>query len=111
MTRSTPSRGAAPSVTTVYTRNSIYEVDQQARRIRRHSGLNAPTPNQVRWNEDGDWTEYDQIYIHGGELWIVWGLQLDDSGREIVRRTRTTRIQQQDGPPIRCRLARTRTDD
>ena len=57
-------------ITTAYTRNSIYEVDQSARQIRRRSGLNPPLPNQVRYGADGGWAPYEQISWCDGGLWM-----------------------------------------
>ena len=51
------------------TMNSIYEVDEQNKRIRRLEGANDPTPNQ---GEDGVWREYFALQSVNGGYLIVW---------------------------------------
>ena len=55
---------------TVNTENSIYEIDEDNRLIRRVSGLSSPTPRQ---GKDGEWKEYVSIEPFEGGMLICWG--------------------------------------
>ena len=59
------------------TMNSIYEVDEQNKRIRRLEGANDPTPNQ---GEDGVWREYVSLDPCQGGYLIVW----DEGGNKAT---------------------------
>ena len=76
---------------------SIYEVDEDAKKMRRVSGKHEPTYNQ---REDGEWREYEEISeIKIGErLLTIWGPEevkyaSNEAMRKLVlRRTQTSRI-------------------
>ena len=57
----------------IHTRNSVYEVDTQNKRVRRMSGKDNPTPRQ---GADGAWRAYASIFPDpptvGSELLIMW---------------------------------------
>jgi hypothetical protein len=56
---------------TITTRNSVYEINESARFIRRTTGANDPTPH---FGEDGVWQPYLTVKVpaeRGGFL-IVW---------------------------------------
>lgn len=57
-------------VTVYKTLNSTYEVDAEAKQIRRTAGVNPPTQHQ---GSDGVWSSYESLTQnpHGG-LSIVW---------------------------------------
>lgn len=55
---------------TLKTQNSTYEIDEDAKRIRRLQGVNEPTQY---FGEDGVWQEYDELVSlwHGGVV-VHW---------------------------------------
>jgi hypothetical protein len=66
-------------VTTYATWNSFYQVDHDAKKIRRLMGTNAPT---IRQGEDGVWQDYEHLSTGiNGELVIKWGTNDDGSAR------------------------------
>jgi hypothetical protein len=54
----------------VHTANSIYEVDEDNKKVRRASGLNKPTPS---FGEDGVWQSYTELYEGPFGMWVRWG--------------------------------------
>jgi hypothetical protein len=54
---------------TITTRNSVYEINEGEKLIRRVSGANLPTLNQ---GEDGVWQSYLSIRINPAGLLIEW---------------------------------------
>ena len=54
---------------TVTTANSVYQINEADRLIRRSSGTGDPTPRQ---GKDGAWQAYESIQSHLGGLLIVW---------------------------------------
>jgi hypothetical protein len=70
--------------------NSLYEINQKTKQIRRLVGLNNPTP---RMGADGNWKDYQSIseIIIGQSLIIVWETLLED-GRSTYRTTMTSPI-------------------
>lgn len=57
-------------MTTYRTRNSVYEVDEEAKRVRR---LEGGGPGGARFGEDGVWRDYDTIiHTEMGSLLIYW---------------------------------------
>ena len=58
------------------TYNSIYEIDQAGRRLRRLVGSNTPTPRQ---GDDGEWQSFHAIsaVTVGDPVIIVWRMQGD----------------------------------
>jgi hypothetical protein len=54
---------------TITTRNSVYEVSEYEKLIRRTTGLNPPTPHV---GEDGIWQSYLSIMVSPRGLLIRW---------------------------------------
>lgn len=48
---------------------SLYEVDEQQKRVRRLYGAKNPTPRQ---GKDGDWRTYVSLSHIGESLFIMW---------------------------------------
>ena len=49
---------------------SVYEVDQQGKRIRRLTGKNEPTSRQ---GKDNEWRDYRELILTVGKsAWIFW---------------------------------------
>ena len=49
---------------------SVYEVDQQGKRIRRLTGKNEPTSRQ---GKDNEWRAYNDLILNvGRSAWIFW---------------------------------------
>ena len=56
--------------TTYLTRNSVYEVDEENKRVRRLRGKNPPTS---AFHPDGKWREYMVFHrVHHGGLAFQW---------------------------------------
>ena len=58
--------------TTYHTRNSLYEVDEDAKRARRVTGTGEPTP---QFHQDGEWQDFERFIPDGGfsdGLVFVW---------------------------------------
>lgn len=87
-------------ITTVYTRNSIYEVDQEAGRARRLQGLNEPTPNWARFADESGWAPYVQVRWVSDVLLFVWAVEDDPELGEVIRRSHTSTVVAIDGPLI-----------
>lgn len=62
----------------ISTANSVYQVDEDNRLIRRVLGVNQPTPRQ---GDDGQWKEYKSIGLGGDGLLIIWEYNPDGSAR------------------------------
>ena len=65
--------------------NSIYEVDEQNKRIRRLEGANDPTPNQ---GEDGVWQGYSSLIPCRSSYLIVW----DEGGNKATLTSRVLEV-------------------
>lgn len=55
-------------MTRVRTDNSTYEIDQEARLVRRVSGLREPSPRQ---GQDGVWQAYTFAHIELGQPMVI----------------------------------------
>lgn len=87
-------------ITTIHTENSLYELDQVSRRVRRVAGLNALTRNQAAFAGEEGWTDYITVTWWGDGLLFVWAVEdLGDKGA-MVRQTHTSRVVAIEGPPI-----------
>lgn len=87
-------------ITTLYTRNSICQVDQEAGRARRLNGLNEPTRNWARFADADGWADYVEVrWVHGSVL-FVWCVEDDPDRGEVIRRSITSTVLSTDGPPI-----------
>jgi hypothetical protein len=54
-----------------FTQNSIYEVDEANRLVRRVVGKNDPTPHQ---GPDEVWKSYQSLQVEPGGILIIWGI-------------------------------------
>lgn len=88
-------------ITTVYTQNSIYQVDQDAGRARRVQGLNDPTSHWVRFADHDGWAPFVEVRWWNGVLLFVWTVEDDPEQGELIRSSHTSRVLAMDGPPIR----------
>jgi hypothetical protein len=71
--------------------SSIYEIDEEAKKIRRLHGIKDPTPRQ---GNDGDWKDYKEIIIAlNKQLIIVWGNGTNANGEAIMKTTATSSIE------------------
>lgn len=87
-------------ITTVHTSFSVYEIDQDAKRVRRLRGLDPQTAHQDRFSGDEGWAEYLSVaWCHDGLL-FVWALEEGGSNEVVVRQTLTSPVVAMDGPPI-----------
>jgi hypothetical protein len=58
------------SIIRVTTRNSVYDVDVEGKRVRRVMGANAPTERQ---GEDGVWKPFMSVSMLDGGMIFQWG--------------------------------------
>jgi len=69
---------------------SVYELDEDQKRIRRLSGAKPPTPRQ---GSDGEWRQYEGLDRVGPEgaqrLMVIWRID-EDEGFPDVRIARST---------------------
>ncbi len=64
---------------------SIYEVDENNKRVRRIFGTNNPTPRQ---GNDGDWRNYEQLHLTlGNRMLVIWG-----QAGNIIQTTSTSTV-------------------
>lgn len=53
----------------IITLNSVYEIDREAKRVRRVSGDNPPTRH---FDPDGEWKSYMTTSEFAGGIWFIW---------------------------------------
>ena len=83
------------SITEVTTLNSIYQVDVDAKKVRKLTGLHPPTRNQSQTDDDG-WRPYDTLVPYGSGLLIIWGVE-EVNGEQILRQTFTSKVLNMEG--------------
>ncbi len=96
-----PRSDTADVITIVHTQNSIYEVDQENRRVRRTHGLRPPLPNPTRYSDADGWATYQTVQWYEYGLLFTWAIEPNPDGGWIERRTLTSPVVTFDGPPIR----------
>lgn len=71
----------------VRTRNSLYEVDRENKRVRRLTSNHDPTPRQ---GPDGEWTSFEEVVglQPGVSMVIIWSQE-----DAVPKTTRTSTIQ------------------
>jgi hypothetical protein len=69
---------------------SVYQLDEANQKIRRLSGVNAPTPRQ---GQDGEWRPYAEVmFIPNGSCLIHWYYDDDPVEGKIGRCTMTSKV-------------------
>jgi hypothetical protein len=75
----------------VWTERSRYEIDLEGKRIRRLTGLFAPTPRQ---GADGHWRGYQVLVPEppavGEPMMILWAIEIADEDADWYPVARTT---------------------
>lgn len=70
---------------------SIYEIDEDAKKIRRLSGVKDSTPRQ---GADGDWKQYQEIMMTPlKNMVIIWETTINPDGELINRATATSPVE------------------
>lgn len=68
---------------------SLYEIDEESKRVRRLHGVKNPTPRQ---GQDGEWHTYESMGTGlGGGALFVWSIDNTDDGA-VARTTQTSTI-------------------